>query len=56
MMTRRRFAPAATLATLLVMGGAAPAHATLFDRLRFAFTDSVQEDVCGIHAEREPVK
>jgi hypothetical protein len=49
-MTRRRFAPVATLATLLVMAGAAPAHATLFDRFHFAFTDSVQEDVCGIDA------
>jgi hypothetical protein len=50
MMTGRRIAPVATLATLLVMGGAAPAHATLFDRFHFAFTDSVQEDVCGIDA------
>jgi hypothetical protein len=49
-MTRRRFAPVATLATLLVIGGAAPAHATLFDRLHFAFTDSAEEDVCGIDA------
>jgi hypothetical protein len=49
-MTRRRFARVATLATLLGAAGAAPAHATLFDRLHFAFTDSVHEDVCGIDA------
>ena len=49
-MTTLRFASVATLATLLVIASAPPAHATLFDRAHFTFADSVQEDVCGIDA------
>lgn len=49
-MTKLRFASVATLATLLVIASAPPAHATLFDRAHFTFADSVQEDVCGIDA------
>ena len=49
-MTRRRLALVATLATSLATAGAAPAHAALYDRFHFAFSDSVQENVCGIDA------
>ena len=51
----RHLALAGMLAMLVVMAGAAPAHATVFDHFSFTFEDSVEEDVCGIDARIDSV-
>ena len=45
---RRCAAAVGTLAMLVVMGGAVPAQATIFERGEFSFQDSQEEDLCGI--------
>ena len=47
----------ATLGALgmLVMAGAVPAQATIFDRGSFSFEESVDEDLCGIDVHRDTV-
>jgi hypothetical protein len=51
-MSRRLLAAAALAAACgSIALAAAPAQATLYDRFHFAFTNSVQEDVCGIDAQ-----
>jgi len=46
--SRRCFAIAGTLAILVVMAGAVPAQATIFEKGHFSFQDSFEEDLCGI--------
>ena len=55
MSLRRHFTLAGMLATLVVVAGAAPAHATLFDHFSFTIDDSVEEEVCGIDARIDSV-
>lgn len=50
---RRYIALPAVLAMVVVMVGAVPAHATVFDKARFSFEESVKEDLCGIDARRD---
>jgi hypothetical protein len=45
---RRCAAAVGTLAMLVVMAGAVPAQATIFDRGEFSFEESVEEDLCGL--------
>jgi hypothetical protein len=45
---RRYVATAGALAIMVVMAGAVPAQATIFDKGHFSFQDSVEEDLCGI--------
>jgi len=45
---RRSVGLAAVLALLVVMVGAAPAPATVFNKDHFTFQDSFEEDLCGI--------
>jgi hypothetical protein len=45
---RRCFAIAGTFAMLVVMAGAVPAQATIFEKGHFSFQDSFEEDLCGI--------
>jgi hypothetical protein len=45
---RRSGGLAAVLAMLVVMVGAAPAPATVFNKDHFTFQDSFEEDLCGI--------
>lgn len=45
---RRSVGLAAVLAMLVVMVGAAPAPATVFNKDHFTFQDSFEEDLCGI--------
>jgi hypothetical protein len=48
-------ATAGALAMLVVMAGAVPAQATVFESGRFAFEESVEEDLCGIAVRRDRV-
>ena len=45
---RRSVGLAAVLAMMVVMAGAAPAPATVFNKGDFTFQDSFEEDLCGI--------
>ena len=45
---RRCFAIAGTLAMLVVMAGAVPAQATIFEKGHFSFQDSFEDVLCGI--------
>jgi hypothetical protein len=45
---RRSVAAAGTLAMLVVLAGAGPGHATVFERGEFSFQESAEEDLCGI--------
>jgi hypothetical protein len=52
---RRYVATAGALAILVVMAGAVPAQATVFDHGTFTDTESVDEDLCGIAVHRDSV-
>ena len=52
---RRYVATAGALAMLVVMAGAVPAQATIFERGTFSFEESVEEDLCGIEVRRDSV-
>lgn len=43
------------VAMLVVMAGAVPAQATVFDKGHFTFEESVEEDLCGIDVRRDTV-
>jgi hypothetical protein len=53
--SRRCVATAGALAILVVMAGAVPAQATVFDSGHFTFEESVNEDLCGIAVHRDTV-
>jgi len=50
---RRYVSTAGALAILVVMAGAVPAQATVFDKGHFSFEESVVEDLCGIDVRRD---
>jgi hypothetical protein len=52
---RRYVATAGALAILVVMAGAVPAQATVFESGHFTFEESVNEDLCGIAVHRDTV-
>ena len=52
---RRCMVAAGTLAVLVVMAGAGPAQATMFERGEFSGQGSSEEDVCGIAARIDSV-
>ena len=52
---RRYVALPAVLAMMVVMAGAVPAQATVFDSGHFTFEESVEEDLCGIAVRRDTV-
>ena len=52
---KRYVATAGALAILVVMAGAVPAHATVFDSGHFTFEESVNEGLCGIAVHRDTV-
>ena len=45
--------PAVLAMMTVVMVGAVPAHATVFDKGHFSFEESVEEDLCGIDVRRD---
>ena len=50
---RRYVAMPAVLAMMVVMVGAVPAHAKVFESGHFSFQDSVEEDLCGIEVRHD---
>jgi hypothetical protein len=52
---RRYVVLSAVLAMTVVMVGAVPAHATVFESGHFSFEESVEEDLCGIAVRRDTV-
>jgi hypothetical protein len=43
----------AMLATMVVLVGPVPAHATVYESDHFTFEESVEEDLCGIETRRD---
>jgi hypothetical protein len=52
---RRYIAMPAVLALMVVMAGAAPAHATVHSKGHFSFEESGEEDLCGIEVRIDSV-
>jgi hypothetical protein len=52
---KRYVATAGALAILVVMAGAVPAQATVFEHGTFTFEESVNQDLCGIAVRRDTV-
>ena len=52
---KRSAALPVVLATMVVLVGAVPAHATVFNKGHFTFEESVEEDLCGIAVRRDTV-
>jgi hypothetical protein len=50
---RRCAATAGAMTALLATGWAAPAQATIYERENFRFSESVEEELCGIAVRRD---